>query len=225
MKRRNFVTGILATPAVASLAEGQTAAPPANPPAQQQQPQPKPVTPAQQNPRQPQAVPQLKVTDLDITAETAPHFFTAEQMATLTKLAAVMVPPLKGSPSAVDAGAPAFLDFLLSVSSVERQHSYQFGLDTLNKQAQQQHGKAFAQVSESEVGGILKPLLIARPWPEDLPQDPMQSFVAQVHEDLRTATRNSREWAAANEKSGRLFTRGFRGSGYYWAPIDPISQD
>ena len=224
MKRRKFVSGLLATPAVATLTQGQTAAPPASQPSQQQQPQPKPVTPAQQNPRQPQAIPQLKVTAVDIAAEAAPHFFTAEQMATLTKLAAVVVPPLKGNPGAVDAQAPAFLDFLLSVSPPDRQHSYQFGLDTLNKQAQEQHGKAFAQISPSEVGAILKPLLIARPWPEDLPQDPMQSFVAQVHEDLQTATRNSREWAAASEKSGRLFTRGFRGSGYYWAPIDPISQ-
>jgi hypothetical protein len=69
---------------------------------------------------------------------------------------------------------------------------------------------------------ILKPLLVARPWPEDLPSDPLQNFMAQVHEDLRTATMNSREWAAASEKSGHRFSRRSRTSGYYWAPIDPI---
>jgi hypothetical protein len=70
----------------------------------------------------------------------------------------------------------------------------------------------------------LRPLLVVRPWAEDFPSDPLQKFIAQVHEDLRAATENSREWAAASEKSGRRFTRGFRGSGYYWFPIDPISQ-
>ena len=145
-------------------------------------------------------------------------------MATLEKVAELLVPPIKGNPGAIDAKAPEFLDFLLSVSPAERQKSYRFGLDGLESLAQEKYHASFHSLSAANADAILKPLFIARFWPEDLPSDPMQSFIAQVHEDLRTATMNSREWATASEKSGRLFTRGFRGSGYYWAPIDPISE-
>jgi hypothetical protein len=133
------------------------------------------------------------------------------------------MPPLKNNPGALEAKAPEFLDFLIGVSPAERQKSYQFGLDQLELQAKSKYGASFHSLSETQASALLKPLLVARPWPEDLPGDPLQSFVVQVHEDLRTATMNSREWAAASEKSGRLFSRGYRGSGYYWAPIDPIS--
>jgi hypothetical protein len=222
MKRRKFVRGLLTLPAVSAAVEAGQAPPPATTP--QQQPQPKPNTPARQESRQPPSVPKLQVTAPDLTAEPAPHFFTDIQFATLEKLGEVLVPPLKNNPGALEAKAPEFLDFLIGASPADRQKSYQFGLDQLELQAKSKYQTSFHSLSETQVGAILKPLLVARPWPEDLPSDPLQSFVAQVHEDLRTATMNSREWAAASEKSGRLFTRAYRGSGYYWAPIDPISQ-
>ncbi len=134
------------------------------------------------------------------------------------------MPPLKNNPGALDAKAPEFLDFLISVSPANRQKSYQFGLDHLDLQAKEKYGRPFSELDGAQVDAILRPLLVARPWPADLPADPLKSFLAEVHEDLRTATMNSREWAAASEKSGRRFTRGFRESGYYWFPIDPISQ-
>lgn len=222
MKRRKFVSGLLSVPAsaIASQAVQQPAA------ATQQQPPPKPVTPARQEPRQAprQSVPKLDLTASDLTSQAVPFFFTATQMATLKKLAELLAPPMKNNPGAIEAKAPEFLDFLISVSPSERQKSYQSGLDGLESQAQQKCQASFHTLTAAQADGILKPLLVARYWPEDLPSDPMQSFIAQVHEDLRTATMNSREWAAASEKSGRLFARGFRGSGYYWAPIDPISE-
>jgi hypothetical protein len=47
----------------------------------------------------------------------------------------------------------------------------------------------------------------------------MQRFMAQVHDDLRTATTNSPEWAAAGAFTGRArFNSGRR---FYWKPIDP----
>ena len=221
IKRRKFVRGLLAVPAVPVLAEAVQAPPPATPP--QQQPQPQANTPARQVPRQPQQVPQLDLTAADLTAEPAPHFFSAVQFATLEKLGATLMPPLKNNPGAVDAKAPEFLDFLISVSPANRQKSYQFGLDHLERQAKEGYRSSFSELNTEQVDAILRPLLVARPWPADLPADPLKSFLAEVHEDLRTATVNSREWAAANEKSGHRFTRGFRGTGYYWFPIDPIS--
>lgn len=221
MKRRKFVRGLLAVPAVPALVEAAQQAPAAP---TQQQPQPQPNTPARQVPRQPQEIPKLELTAADLTADTAPHYFSATEFATLQKLAATLLPPLKNNPGALDAKAPEFLDFLIGVSPANRQNSYRSGLDRLEKQAHEKYQRSFAELDAAQTDAILRPLLVARPWPEDLPEDPLKSFVAQVHEDLRTATMNSREWATATEKSGHRFTRGFRESGYYWFPIDPISQ-
>ena len=128
------------------------------------------------------------------------------------------MPPLKGNPGALEADAPEFLDFLISVSPADRQKLYRQGLDQLNASAKNHFHKSLAELDTTQADSILKPLLVARPWPEDLPGDPMQTFIAQVHEDFRTATMNSREWAAWQHIGGR-FTRG---SGMYWAPIDPV---
>jgi hypothetical protein len=222
MKRRKFVQSLLAAPAVPIVLDGAQIAPPTTAP--KQQPQPQAETPARQNSHQPPSVAHLELTEVDLTAEPAPHFFTSAQFANLKKLGAVLLPPLKNNPGALDAQAPEFLDFLISVSPSPRQHSYQFGLDQIETQARGKYQKSFCDLDGGQVDAILRPLMVARPWPEDLPDDPLKGFIAQVHEDLRTATMNSREWAAASEKSGHHFTRGFRGSGYYWFPIDPISQ-
>ncbi len=221
MRRRNFVRSLLITPvAPAVLAAGQAATNTA--PAQQ--PPPQPNTPARQVSRQPTEVPQLEVTAVDLAGQPAPRYFTAVQFSTLRKLGALLMPPLKNNPGALDAQAPEFLDFLIGVSPDDRQKLYLSGLDNLETQANDKFQKSFCDLDDHQADAILRPLLVARPWPQDLPSDPVQNFIAQVHEDLRTATMNSREWAAAAEKSGHRFTRGFRTSGYYWSPIDPISE-
>ena len=217
MKRRNFVQSLLLTPVAPAVVVAQQTAP-------IQQPAPQPNTPARQVPRQPSAVPQLSVTPVDLTGEPAPHYFNRVQFATLRKLGGILMPPLKNNPGALEAQAPEFLDFLIGVSPGDRQTLYQSGLDNLEKQSKERFQRSFSELDAHQADGILRPLLVARPWPQDLPSDPMQSFIADVHEDLRTATVNSREWAAASEKTGRHFSRGFRGSAYYWSPIDPISE-
>jgi hypothetical protein len=134
------------------------------------------------------------------------------------------MPPLKNNPGAIEAQAPEFLDFLISASPDDRQKLYLTGLDSLEEQSKDKFQKSFCDLDAQQANTILRPLLTARPWPQDLPSDPVKNFMAQVHEDLRTATVNSREWAAAAEKSGHIFTRGSRTSGFYWRPIDPISE-
>lgn len=222
MKRRNFVQSLIIAPAAPAAVLAGQAAPPQTTP--KQPAAPKPNTPARQFSRQPQNVPFLDLTEADLTANPAPHYFNAAQFSTLQKLGAVLMPPLKNNPGATEAKAPEFLDFLLSASLEDRQKLYLTGLDGLEMQSIDKFHKSFCDLDAQQVDAILKPLLVARPWPEDLPSDPMQNFIAQVHEDLRTATMNSREWAAAAEKSGHLFSRGARTSGYYWKPIDPISE-
>ena len=79
--------------------------------------------------------------------------------------------------------------------------------------------KPFAELDAKEADVIIRPLLVARAWDRDIPKDPMQHFLVQVHDDLRTATMNSAEWAASGVTSGRgRFNQGRR---FYWKPIDP----
>ncbi len=216
---------LLAVPAVPIGLAAQQAAPPSTKQPTPQQPVPQPNTPARQVPRQPQEIPVLKTTPLDLAGETDARFFTADQFAALEKLGSVLMPPLKGNPGALDAHAPEFLDFLISVSPADRQRIYRGGLDSLNAQSKHKFHKPFAELDEAEVDAVLRPLLVVRPWPEDLPADPVKSFIAQVHEDLRTATVNSREWAASAAQGTRRFSRGGRGTGTYWKPVDPIVGD
>jgi hypothetical protein len=160
--------------------------------------------------------------EVDAAAQTTQHYFKAEQFAALEKLGDVLVPPLQGKPGARQAGAPVFLDFLISESPAERQQLYGHGLDGLNAAARKHFAKPFGELDAEQAGTILKPLLVARFWPQEMPEDPMQHFVAQVHEDLQTATTNSREWAESSSTAttGR---RGFnRAAGLYWNPIDPV---
>src|SRR6478609_3996391 len=200
MKRRNFVRGLLATPVVPATVLAEQATPPHTTP--RQQPPPQPNTPARQFSRQPPAVPHLEVTAVDLAGQPAPRYFTAAQFATLRKLGALLVPPLKNNPGALDAQAPEFLDFLISASPDDRQNLYRFGLDSLDSQSRDQFQKPFCDLDAHQADRILRPLLVVRPWSEDFPSDPLKKFIAQVHDDLRTATMNSREWAAASDKSG-----------------------
>lgn len=216
MKRRNFVRNLLIAPAIPGALAGEQAAA-------------KPAPAAQPNDRQqqtcshgPTGAPLLPLDAADLNAEPAPHYFTATQFGTLRRLGAILQPPLKGSPGAIEAKAPEFLDFLVSVSLPDRQKLYLIGLDSLEIKSIDTFQKHFSDLDETQAGTILKPLMVVRDWPRDFPSDPLKHFLAQVQDDLRTATMNSREWTQAMEKSGRLFTRGHRTTGHYWAPIDPI---
>ncbi len=215
MKRRKFVESLLALPAIPLAASAQQTKP-------QQQPAPQPNTPARVLSQQPHEVPKLALIQADLASETDQRFFSLNQFAVLEKLGGILMPPLKGNPGALDAGAPQFIDFLISVSPEDRQKLYRDGLDGLNHQAKKKFDKQFSELDSAQVDAIIQPLLVARPWPQDLPSDPLKNFVVQVHEDLRTATENSKEWADAARTSSRRGRGRNRSVGYYWRPIDPV---
>jgi hypothetical protein len=227
MKRRNFVRSLLVAPAGSAVlaAQQSSSQPSSKAETTGQKPSPPLKTPGRQNSRQPPTdVPKLPVVQSDLASEGDQQFFSPIQFSVLQKLAAVLVPPLKGKPGAVDAQAPEFLDFLIGVSPSDRQELYRRGLDGINSQATEQFHKSFAELEQSQVDAILRPLMVVRPWPEDFPDDPLKNFIARVHEDLKTATTNSREWAHS-ESGNHLFSRGFsRTSGFYWRPIDPVTE-
>jgi hypothetical protein len=209
MKRRNFVQSLLIVPAASAAAEQAAPPAPAAPP-----PAPRPV----QAPRSAQNVPKLALVESDSAAETVTAFFSPVQFATLTKLAEILVPPIKNNPGALEAHAPEFLDFLVSRSPAPDQKLYRNGLDGLNTAAQKHFHKPFAELDAQEADSVIRPLLVARAWDREMPKDPMQHFLVQVHDDLRTATVNSAEWAASAASGRGRFNQGRR---FYWKPIDP----
>jgi hypothetical protein len=216
MKRRGFVKALLVTPAVPLVAR-QAPAPAPAPAATPHQDSPDP-----QRPRQFGQANQLPTVQVDTTAQTRQLFFSAGQFAALEKLGEVLIPPLLGKPGASEAGAALFLDFLISESPQPQQHLYRSGLDGLNAASFKQFKQQFAGLDAAQASAILKPLLVVRPWPEEMPEDHMQHFIAQAHDDLQKATANSREWATASTAAatGR---RGFNQAiGLYWNPIDPV---
>jgi hypothetical protein len=125
------------------------------------------------------------------------------------------MPSVNDAPSALDARAPEFLDWLLSQSPQERQQLYRTGLDQLNAQSKKRFSKSFAEVDAKQAAELLSPL--REPWTFDPPADPLARFLRAAKQDVRTATTNSREYAAAAASAGR---RGGAGVGLYWFPLD-----
>jgi hypothetical protein len=151
----------------------------------------------------------------DAFATPSPKFFSDEQMATLRQLCEILLPPLKGFPGAVDAGAPEFLDFLISVSPEDRQQMYRSGLDRLERDAKRKCGVSFAAVTDAQADPLIRPHL--KPWMTDHPPtEPFEQFLSLAHDDIRTATFNSKPWNDAAIAAGERPP----GVGLYWYPVE-----
>ena len=194
MRRRDFVKAAALTAAtsaaaaIAQQAPAPTAAPAAAPP----------EAPARGGGRGGvrQARPISPATDADLVATGDPHFFSHQQFATLRQLCALMMPALNGYPSAVEAQAPEFLDFLVGATPAGRQQSYVValagsaparqvvtgstdrrqmyvaGLERLESEARRRFSKSFAALSPEQADALLAPALA--PWMADHP--PRDSF-------------------------------------------------
>ena len=169
-------------------------------------------TPAAQAPKA------LAATPADTIGDPTPRFFTAVQFATLRKLSETLLPPIGGNAGALDAGAPEFLDFLIGESPAPRQQLYRSGLDLLNARAIKQFNRPFAKLDAKEADSVIRPMLVTVAWAYDPPKDPGSHFVTTAHDDIRTATRNSRAWADAARAAGRRVA----GPQLYWNQVDPL---
>lgn len=194
MKRRRFIQAFAAAPAAPALLAQQPAAP-----------------------RTATEAPKLDAANADDVGETVVRFFTAPQYSALRKLCEIISPPLGKAPGALDAHVPEFLDFLIGESPGDRQQIYRTGLDLLNANARQKHGKMFADLDAMQITAALASLRV--PWTFDPPADPLARFLREARQDIRTATMNSKEYlAGAAQTTGR---RGFGGgTGLYWNPLD-----
>jgi hypothetical protein len=230
MRRRDFVKGILAAGAAAQAMSAQQAATPAaqaTPPAASTAIPPLPP----QGPVAPGPMPwnrglleapQLGLSTVvpDAVAETNATFFTEAQTATLRRMCALLMPPLKGYPGAIETGTPEFLDFLIGASPRRQQQMYKAGLDWLDTEAKLKFAVSFEKTTDAQADALLKPWL--RTWMTDhAPTEPHAGFINQAHSDIRTATMNSQEWSDAQAAAGRWR------SDYdlYWYPVDPNLHD
>lgn len=219
MQRRDFVKALVAATVSAGTASArqQTATPvaPAVPPPVPAAPGPLPWMSGLD------AAKPLPVAPLvpDAIAQTNATFFSDTQLATLRRLSEILLPPAKGYPGAIDAGAPEFLDFLIGVSPAPTQQMYKSGLDRLNAEAKQHFGVEFAKVDKKQADQLLRPWL--RTWTSDHPPtEPYAKFINLAHADVRTATINSQAWNDAAKAHGH----GSEGVGLYWYPVDPDLQ-
>jgi hypothetical protein len=206
MLRRDFVRAVLAVGAAPKLLLGQQATNPAPPP-------PAPV-PWQLglNPKTP--VPQVEAADQVALAEL--RFFTPQQMATLTRLSDTLMPPMGEKPGAVQSRTPMFLDFLIGTSPNARKQVYSEGLDWLDAEAKKKFNMEFAKLTDAQVDELLKPWL--RTWMSDNPPTEKHAdFINIAHDDIRTATVNSKAWFAVPEVGAEPKTS----VELYWSPIEP----
>lgn len=165
--------------------------------------------PAEMKPAPVEETPKLAVTAADAVTPSTPRFFTAPQLATLHRLADLIVPSVNNKPGASDAGVPEFLDFLLGDSPRDRQTLYRNGLDRLEADARHRYSKPFADISADQANDLLAPL--RQSWTFQGPADPFARFLHEAKEDVLRATISSREWATSGSQR-----RGSGGVGTYW---------
>jgi gluconate 2-dehydrogenase gamma chain len=97
-----------------------------------------------------------------------PKLFNAHEYATLRRLAELIVPADERSGSALDAGAPEFIDLLCSQNS-RLASIYTGGLLWLDHEIERRHGRHFVDVSEDEQLRMLDLLSGAQPVGEASP--------------------------------------------------------
>lgn len=161
-----------------------------------------------------QEVPKIDFSVPDTGAEPLPHFFTPPQLAALRRLSDLILPAINGTPGALEARAPEFLDFLLGQSPADRKALYRNGLDALNATARRKYAKAFADLDATQADAVLAPL--HQNWTYDAPADPLAAFLREAKADVLTATVNSREWISVVSQR----SRGASGTSIYWHPIE-----
>ena len=103
------------------------------------------------------------------------------------------MPPMGEKPGAVQAQTPMFLDFLIGDSPEARKQVYSEGLDWLDAEAKKKFNVEFAKLSDAQADELLKPWL--RTWMNDHPPTEKHAdFINIAHDDIRTATVNSKAW-------------------------------
>jgi len=89
-------------------------------------------------------------------AEYHPQFFTAGEYAAIERLTDIILPN-DGTPGALDAGVPEFIDFMVAADP-SVQYAFRTGLTTLDAYSEQTAGKKFMELTREQQTSLLEPL-------------------------------------------------------------------
>lgn len=89
-------------------------------------------------------------------AEYHPQFFTAGEYPAIERLSDIILPN-DGTPGALDAGVPEFIDFMV-FSDPSAQYNFRTGLAWLDAYAEQSAGKKFMDLAREKQTSLLEPL-------------------------------------------------------------------
>ena len=100
------------------------------------------------------------VAPVDAQAQSQPRFFTPAEMTSITLMSDLIIPADEQSPGAKDAGVPAFVDLMVSESSVETKNLWRNGLATIDQLCTKDFGNTFNTLTSGQQVAVLK--LISR---------------------------------------------------------------
>ena len=89
-------------------------------------------------------------------AEYHPQFFTVGEYAAIERLTDIILPN-DGTPGALDAGVPEFIDFMVA-SDPSVQYAFRTGLASLDAHSEQTAGKKFMDLTREQQTSLLEPL-------------------------------------------------------------------
>ena len=111
-----------------------------------------------------------------LATEAAPQFLSSDQIRTLTALTEVIIPADEHSPGAAAAGVPGYIDIVLAQSPDERKNLWTQGLAAIDRIANTEFAKPFADCTASQH----EELLLKFSAHEDNPATPEEKFFVAI---------------------------------------------
>jgi hypothetical protein len=100
------------------------------------------------------------VSPIDEQIPSQPHFFTPAEMTSISLMSDLIIPADEQSPGAKAAGVPAFIDLMISESSVETKNLWRNGLAAIDQICKKEFGDSFGTLTSGRQVAVLK--LISR---------------------------------------------------------------
>ena len=100
------------------------------------------------------------VAPVEAQAQSQLRFFTLTEMTSIVMMSDLIIPADEQSPGAKDAGVPAFIDLMVSESSVETKNLWRNGLAAIDQLCNKEFGHPFGTLKSEQQVAVLK--LISR---------------------------------------------------------------
>jgi gluconate 2-dehydrogenase gamma chain len=96
------------------------------------------------------------ITPAATPTEVSPRFFNAMEMAAITVMSDLIIPADEQSPGAREAGVPAFIDLMISESSVETKNLWRNGLAAVERLSQKEFSSSFGVAKPEQQLALVK---------------------------------------------------------------------